>query len=228
MFLNKKRGRFMKFIRLNKKSLIILICIILAITIISVYFINKNNKIFNKNFNIGNNITSKSIQEIEQYILNISSYEAKAEVMIESNKNINKYVLQQKYNNSGKIEQIVLEPSNIEGLTISYNEGNLTINNTKLNLQTVYNNYKYVVDNNLWLNSFIKDYRESNNKSISENSDYIVMTVDISDSNNYGKIKILYINKTTGNPEKMLIQDKNQKNMVYILYSEIRINSVSK
>ncbi len=218
----------MKFIRLNKKSLIILICIILAITIISVYFINKNNKIFNKNFNIGNNITSKSIQEIEQYILNISSYEAKAEVMIESNKNINKYVLQQKYNNSGKIEQIVLEPSNIEGLTISYNEGNLTINNTKLNLQTVYNNYKYVVDNNLWLNSFIKDYRESNNKSISENSDYIVMTVDISDSNNYGKIKILYINKTTGNPEKMLIQDKNQKNMVYILYSEIRINSVSK
>ena len=166
----------MKFIRLNKKSLIILICIILAITIISVYFINKNNKIFNKNFNIGNNITSKSIQEIEQYILNISSYEAKAEVMIESNKNIN----------------------------------------------------KYVVDNNLWLNSFIKDYRESNNKSISENSDYIVMTVDISDSNNYGKIKILYINKTTGNPEKMLIQDKNQKNMVYILYSEIRINSVSK
>lgn len=218
----------MKFIRLNKKSLIILICIILAITIITVYFINKNNKIFNKNFNIGNNITSKSIQEIEQYILNISSYEAKAEVMIESNKNINKYVLQQEYNNSGKIEQIVLEPSNIEGLTISYNEGNLTINNTKLNLQTVYNNYKYVVDNNLWLNSFIKDYRESNNKSISENSDYIVMTVDISDSNNYGKIKILYINKTTGNPEKMLIQDKNQKNMVYILYSEIRINSVSK
>ena len=185
-------------------------------------------KIFNKNFNIGNNITSKSIQEIEQYILNISSYEAKAEVMIESNKNINKYVLKQEYNNSGKIEQIVLEPSNIEGLTISYNEGNLTINNTKLNLQTVYNNYKYVVDNNLWLNSFIKDYRESNNKSISENSDYIVMTVDISDSNNYGKIKILYINKTTGNPEKMLIQDKNQKNMVYILYSEIRINSVSK
>ena len=218
----------MKFIRLNKKSLIILICIILAITIISVYFINKNNKIFNKNFNIGNNITSKSIQEIEQYILNISSYEAKAEVMIESNKNINKYVLKQEYNNSGKIEQIVLEPSNIEGLTISYNEGNLTINNTKLNLQTVYNNYKYVVDNNLWINSFIKDYRESNNKSISENSDYIVMTVDISDSNNYGKIKILYINKTTGNPEKMLIQDKNQKNMVYILYSEIRINSVSK
>lgn len=218
----------MKFIRLNKKSLIILICIILAITIISVYFINKNNKIFNKNFNIGNNITSKSIQEIEQYILNISSYEAKAEVMIESNKNINKYVLKQEYNNSGKIEQIVLEPSNIEGLTISYNEGNLTINNTKLNLQTVNNNYKYVVDNNLWLNSFIKDYRESNNKSISENSDYIVMTVDISDSNNYGKIKILYINKTTGNPEKMLIQDKNQKNMVYILYSEIRINSVSK
>ena len=210
---------------MNKKRIIIFSIVIILVVSTITYFFIKNNY---KNLKFGNNMSNKNIKEIEEYILNISSYEAKAEVMIESNKNINKYVLKQEYNNSGKIEQIVLEPSNIEGLTISYNEGNLTINNTKLNLQTVYNNYKYVVDNNLWLNSFIKDYRESNNKSISENSDYIVMTVDISDSNNYGKIKILYINKTTGNPEKMLIQDKNQKNMVYILYSEIRINSVSK
>ena len=35
------------------------------------FFINKNNKLFNKNFNIGNNITNKSIQEIEEYILNL-------------------------------------------------------------------------------------------------------------------------------------------------------------
>ena len=210
----------------SKKKIYILIAsaFFILIAILFIIFTKNNYKTLKK----GNNINNQIRDKVCDNILNISSYEAKAEVMIESNKNINKYVLKQEYNNSGKIEQIVLEPSNIEGLTISYNEGNLTINNTKLNLQTVYNNYKYVVDNNLWLNSFIKDYRESNNKSISENSDYIVMTVDISDSNNYGKIKILYINKTTGNPEKMLIQDKNQKNMVYILYSEIRINSVSK
>lgn len=215
--------------KLNKKSLIIIITLILIAVILTIYFfINKNNKLFNKNSNIGNNITSKSIQEIEQYILNISSYEAKLDVTVQSNKNTNKYILKQKYNSSGMEEQVVLEPSNIEGLTILYENGKVTINNTKLNLQTVYDNYEYIADNNLWLNSFIKDYKEGSNKSISEDSNNIIMTVDISESNNYGNVKMLYINKNTGNPEKMLIQDKNQKNMVYILYNEIRINDLSK
>mgnify|MGYP005770367881 FL=1 len=215
--------------KLNKKSLIIIITLILIAAILTIYFfINKNNKLFNKNSNIGNNITSKSIQEIEQYILNISSYEAKLDVTVQSNKNTNKYILKQKYNSSGMEEQVVLKPSNIEGLTILYENGKVTINNTKLNLQTVYDNYEYIADNNLWLNSFIKDYKEGRNKSISEDSNNIIMTVDISESNNYGNVKMLYINKNTGNPEKMLIQDKNQKNMVYILYNEIRINDLSK
>lgn len=215
--------------KLNKKSLIIIITLILIAVILTIYFfINKNNKLFNKNSNIGNNITSKSIQEIEQYILNISSYEAKLDVTVQSNKNTNKYILKQKYNSSGMEEQVVLKPSNIEGLSILYENGKVTINNTKLNLQTVYDNYEYIADNNLWLNSFIKDYKEGRNKSISEDSNNIIMTVDISESNNYGNVKMLYINKNTGNPEKMLIQDKNQKNMVYILYNEIRINDLSK
>ena len=215
--------------KLEKKSLIIIITLILIAVILTIYFfINKNNKLFNKNSNIGNNITSKSIQEIEQYILNISSYEAKLDVTVQSNKNTNKYILKQKYDSFGIEEQVVLEPSNIEGLTILYENGKVTINNTKLNLQTVYDNYEYITDNNLWLNSFIKDYKEGSNKSISEDANSIIMTVDISESNNYGNVKMLYINKNTGNPEKMLVQDKNQKNVVYILYNEIRINNLSK
>lgn len=215
--------------KLNIKFKIIILVIVLAIMIFTVYvFTNKSIKMFNKNLNIGNNITNKSIQEIEKYILNISSYEAKLEVTVQSNKNTNKYILEQKYHKGKKEEQIVLEPSNIEGLTISYENEKLTINNTKLNLQTVYDNYEYITDNNLWLKSFIKDYEEGNSKNISEDSKNIIMTVDISQSSNYGKVKILYINKETGNPEKMLIQDKNQKNIVYILYNEIRINDLNK
>lgn len=212
----------------NKKSLIIITLILMFVILTIYFFINKNNKIFNKNSNMGNNITSKSIQEIEQYILNISSYEAKLDVTVQSNKNTNKYILKQKYSDSGMEEQIVLEPSNIDGLTITYENDKLTINNTKLNLQTVYDNYEYITDNNLWLNSFIKDYREENSKSISEDSENIIMTVNIEESNNYGNVKMLYINKNTGNPEKLLIQDKNQKNVVYILYNEIRINNLDK
>lgn len=220
------KGMIFKVKKLIKIPIIILI-LILLLTILTLYFfINKNNKLFNKNSNIGNNITNKSIQEIEEYILNISSYEAKLEVTVQSNKNTNKYILKQKYINSKLEEQVVVEPSNIEGLTILYENGKLTVNNTKLNLQTVYDNYEETTQNNLWLNSFIEEYKNNNNRSISEDSNYVIMTVNT--ANNYEKVETLYINKNTGNPEKMIIQDKNQKNMVYILYNEIRINNLSK
>ena len=219
------KGIIFQMKKLIKKPIIIVLILFLIVLMIY-FFINKNNKLFNKNFNIGNNITNKSIQEIEEYILNISSYEAKLEVTVQSNKNTNKYILKQKYINSKLEEQVVVEPSNIEALTILYENGKLTVNNTKLNLQTVYDNYEEITQNNLWLNSFIEEYKNNNNRSISEDSNYVIMTVNT--ANNYEKVETLYINKNTGNPEKMIIQDKNQKNMVYILYNEIRINNLSK
>lgn len=219
------KGMIFQMKKLIKKPIIIVLILFLIVLMIY-FFINKNNKLFNKNFNIGNNITNKSIQEIEEYILNISSYEAKLEVTVQSNKNTNKYILKQKYINSKLEEQVVVEPSNIEGLTILYENGKLTVNNTKLNLQTVYDNYEEITKNNLWLNSFIEEYKNNNNRSISEDSNYVIMTVNT--TNNYEKVETLYIDKNTGNPEKMIIQDKNQKNMVYILYNEIRINNLSK
>ncbi len=219
------KGMIFQMKKLIKKPIIIVL-ILFLIVLMLYFFINKNNKLFNKNFNIGNNITNKSIQEIEEYILNISSYEAKLEVTVQSNKNTNKYILKQKYINSKLEEQVVVEPSNIEGLTILYENGKLTVNNTKLNLQTVYDNYEEITQNNLWLNSFIEEYKNNNNRSISEDSNYVIMTVNT--TNNYEKVETLYIDKNTGNPEKMIIQDKNQKNMVYILYNEIRINNLSK
>ena len=171
--------------KLIKKPIIIVLILFLIVLMIY-FFINKNNKLFNKNFNIGNNITNKSIQEIEEYILNISSYEAKLEVTVQSNKNTNKYILKQKYINSKLEEQVVVEPSNIEGLTILYENGKLTVNNTKLNLQTVYDNYEEITQNNLWLNSFIEEYKKNNNRNISENSNYVIMTVNT--AKNYEKV----------------------------------------
>ena len=69
-------------IYLNKKNILIILTV-LIISIIIIFFIKNNYK----NFKIGNNVTSKSIEEIEDYILNISSYDANVEVTIKSNKN---------------------------------------------------------------------------------------------------------------------------------------------
>ena len=207
-----------------KKIIIFVSLIVIAILI---FFFVKNNY---KKFNIGNNITSKSIKEVENYILNINSYKAKIEVEVQSNKNENKYILMQKFAKPNISKQEVLEPSNVKGIETIYNGKDLTINNSNLGLSSIYENYQYMIDNCLWINSFIEDYKECNEdeKAIREENDEIVMETKVRKESKYIKYKKLYIDSKTYKPSKMLIQDVNKKTLVYISYKEIEIDSLSK
>ena len=208
----------------NKREIFIILIIVLILSIILFFFIKNNykNKIF------GNNMSNKNIEEIEEYILNISSYEAKIEVTVESNRNTNKYILEQLYQKNKISKQTILEPNNIAGLETKYENGTLTINNSKLNLTTVYENYNYLVENCLWLDSFIQDYIEGKNKNeakiIQENDVITMETKTRNENNRYIYSKKLTIDKKTGKPTKLLVQDMNQKNLIYILYTEITVN----
>ena len=196
-------------IYLNKKNILIILTV-LIISIIIIFFIKNNYK----NFKIGNNVTSKSIEEIEDYILNISSYDANVEVTIKSNKNENKYILHQKCGENNVLKQEIIEPRNIQGLQTIYNNGYLEIKNTKLGLSTIMENYPYVTDNVLWLFSFIKDYKECSKKTIKEEENMYIMEVITENSNEYLNNKTLYIDKKTNKPIKMLIKDKNKKTLI--------------
>lgn len=208
---------------MNKKKIILILVILIVFVIIAI-FIKSNYK----TLNFGNTITSKSIEEMEEYILNISSYEAEIEVTITSNKNENKYILNQKCSKDNVLKQEVIEPSNIQGLQTIYNDGKLEIKNSKLGFTTIYENYPYITENVLWLFSFSKDYKESSKKSIKEENNNYVMEVNVENTNQYMYSKILYIDKNTNKPSKMLIQDKNNKTLIYILYKEIKFDSLSK
>lgn len=204
----------------NKKKIFIIIGILLLIIILMFFCLNKS-----KVQTIGNNSTS---QEIVDYILNISSYEAKLEVEVKSNKNTNKYILKQQYINPDISTQEVLEPSNIQGTKIIKDGNNLKLENTNLNLSTIFENYEYLADNALDLNCFIEDYKENQNSSYEEKDNQIIMKTQSKSDNKYTKNKILYIDKNTGNPSKMEIVDSNQNITVYILYNEVKINSLDK
>ena len=165
---------------------------------------------------------------MEEYILNISSYEAKLEVTVTSNKNENKYILSQKCGDNNVFKQEVIEPSNIQGLQTIYSDGKLEIKNTKLGLTTIFENYPYITENSLWLTSFAKEYKESSKKSIKEQDGFYVMEVTVENLNKYICSKILYIDKNTNKPSKMYIKDANNKTLIYILYNEIKFDSLSK
>lgn len=206
----------------NKK--LILICIVAMIIIILFFIIFKI--LYYKNTKIGNTIIDKTLEEVKMYILNISSYEAEIEVTVESNKNTNKYIMEQKYSKPNIASQRIIEPKNIEGLTIKYDGTNLEISNSNLDLKTIYENYTYVSDNILWLSDFIENYK-NNNGTITEENGVIIMETKCN-KNKYNTYEKLYIDRNANKITKLVIEDENKKSKIYITYNKIKIGSLNK
>ena len=172
----------------------------------------------------GNTITSRSEEEIIQNILNMKRYTAEIEVEVQSNKNQNQYKLKQTYTSPNIEKQEVLKPEQIAGIVTEYDGQNLRINHQKFNLSTLYENYPYVVSNDLWLNSFIWDYQNYSDKKSSVKQEQIVLEVKNEQGNKYSICKELYIDKKTGKPIKLIVQDINQNIRIYISYTKIEIS----
>lgn len=205
----------------KSKFIIILIIIILLGAILFLVFSKNTAKVF-KN---GNNKTS---QEIVDYILNISSYKLSVTVEVISNKNTNKYKLNQQYASPNVTSQEVVEPSNIAGVKITNDGTNLTLENSDLNLSTIFENYNYLGDNCLDLIAFIENYKSNPNSEFIEEEKQIIMKTKSGNENRYTKNKTLYIDRETLQPTKLEIKDNNEKTTVYILYNEVEIDSTNK
>ena len=203
----------------NKKTIII-ISILITILIVFLIIFYKNPA---KKSQIGNNSSS---QEIVDYILNISSYEAEIEVEVISNKNSNKYKLKQQYINPNISTQEILEPENLTGIKIIKKDKELKLENSKLNLTKIFENYEYMTDNCLDLNSFIQEYKAIEKSDYEEKENEIVMKIENTDSR-YQKYKNLYIDRKSGNPTKMEIKDDSKKTLIYILYKEVELNNLN-
>jgi outer membrane lipoprotein-sorting protein len=201
--------------KFNKKITVIVIAIVLILFFIIFRIYHY------KNIKTGNNITDKTLQEIESYILNISSYEAEIELKVESNKNSNKYIIKQKFEKPNICYQEVVEPKNIEGLTVKYDGKNLEVSNTKLNLSKIYEYYQYITDNVLWLSDFIENYK-ANNGTISEKDGIIIMENRCKE-NTYITSEKLYIDRNANRIIKLEVEDENNKTRIYITYNEIKI-----
>ncbi len=203
---------------------IILISIVIIVIIIA-FFIKTNYKIFN----LGNNMSNKSADEIEKYILDINSYELTSNITIQTNKNTNIYVIKEKCIKDNNIfKQEILEPENVKGISFMYDGTNLKVENSKLNLNKIYENYPYIGENTITLMSFINDYMESNETNISQNENEVILETKLKNGNKYIAYKKLYISKDTVTPIKLEIQDITQKTSIYILYNEIKINNLQK
>lgn len=201
---------------MKNKKIILFIFIILII----IFAIIIGKKMIKKTKS-GNNISS---QEIVDKILNINSYIAKIKVQINSNKNQNIYILKQEYNTERGFVQEVIEPSNIAGVKIIKKDNILTIENTELDLKTIFENYNGLENNNLDLINFINEYKENDKSFFEEKNNEIILRTSSEKDNIYQKNKVLYIDKNNIIPTKLIVQDYNQNSTIIIEYNEIELN----
>lgn len=201
---------------MKKKTIIIIFWILIICVLGIIIFIKKQNNTY-KILNVGNNSNENiTLDEIEKMLLNINYYEATIEVTVKSNKNTNKYLMKQVHCAEQDI-QTIIEPSDLEGVEMIYRDNKLEVKNSKLNISKIYSDYPYIDDNALWLNSFLKDYKNVNPKIKEEKNEFII---EIESQ----KIKKrLYIEKNSKNISKLEITDANKNDRVYILYNEITL-----
>ena len=198
----------------NKTLKIIMIIIsIMTIFFTTFFYITKSKKI-----KMGNNISS---QEVIENILNISSYESIIEVEVNSNKNVNKYIIKQTYIAPDISEQEIIEPQNIKGIKIKKTKNELKVENTNLNISKIYSNYPYITNNCMDLNTFIEKYKQNEKQEYEEKDNEIILETE-NEENPYTKYRTLYINKETGKPTRMEIKDNSKKTLIYILYKEVK------
>ena len=207
----------------RKSTKVVKIIVILVLGIVCVSLLYKNLfKNQTKNLEIGNNNTS---QEIIQNLLDISSYEAIIDVTVYSNKNENRYKIRQIYENEKNTSQEIIEPTNIAGIKITQEGENLKIENSKLSLTNIIENYQYITDNCLDLSCFVRDYKQCAENNITEENDTIILETISQTQNKYIKYKELKIDKKTGKPLQMEIKSDSKKTTIYILYNEVKINN---
>lgn len=205
---------------MNRKVFITIIFFIILIIIFSSIFL-----IFNyKTLKSGNNtISIKNIENVSEYILNINEYNAEVEVTVKSNKNENKYIINQKCMDNYSYQE--MEYENNKKIIIEHKDNKVIIRNTSLKLEKIYESWEFLIENNLFLTTFVENFKETDEKEILVNENYYVVNLklkNISDKN--VAYKSLYINKNNGKIEKLEIYDINKNRTIYILYKEITIN----
>ena len=196
-----------------KKKIIISISILIALflIILCVKFSNFGN----------NNINQDSVKDI----FNMQEYEAEIEATITSNKNENKYKIKEQYTKSEeKATQEVLEPEDLKGVKIIKQGAKITLENTQLNLSKIFEECNGIVESDMNLLTFIKNYKENTQQSsMEEKNKEIILKTKSNSNNKHLESKVLYIDKTTGKPTKMEIKDTNKKTIVYIVYNKVEI-----
>lgn len=198
---------------MNLKKLLFIFVLICIIIFSILYYIFSN---------LGNNKSINQEEFVDNILNKFQEYEANVDILVLSNKTQNNYNMNQIVNKDSS-KFIVNSPENIKNMAVEINNNILKITNTKINMEKVYENYGNVLNNNLFLNTFINDYKNNDSKEYEKNDEIILETKLNNNNDTYIKFKELHLDKVTGLPKELIIKDNTKKTCISIKYNDIKI-----
>ncbi len=172
---------------------------------------------------VGNNKIVEDVDDLDEYFLGMKNYRASCVVSVVSNKNENTYRLSQ-VQQDGVLVQEVVDADTGDGVVIECDGNKVTVRNTALSLEKVFDMYGEMFNSSMGLDAFIEDYVADSRREVREENGYFIVSVRAKNSQNrYSKSKVLYFNRESNSIEKIVVKDINNNDLVIIEYISLEI-----
>lgn len=172
----------------------------------------------------GNN-EEKIIENLGKTLDNYTGYETEAEIKITMDEKESIYKLRENYINEDEIILEILEPKDSSGVIIEYKGDNIFLNNTSINQSISLKSIKGI-HKGLLFGEVFKDRNliTSIKEEKIDEINYYIINYTPKDKNKYNKEKIIYLNKKSFKPDKMIVIDENNDQRVLIKYQNFKFN----
>ncbi len=173
--------------------------------------------------------TKDEYKTIQEKLMAMESYYAKATITYISNKSESTYTIEQKVLKDGRYLIKVLEPEEVLGSIILF-DGNIVWSyNPNLDSKISVIEKDSLERTEISLFSFLEHYVKSQDTAVEtskmDNNIYTILDAEIPGQNDFFSTEKLWINNETKEPEKLVIYDNDEKERIILTITDFEYNA---
>ncbi len=174
------------------------------------------------------NVEENAYEKVNKMLMELTDYEAIAEVTYKSNKNENTYLTRQKARKTGEYKIEVIGPENVAGTITIYDNEVIYQYNPKNSGEVYMATDDTQERSELFLTSFIENYSKSLNSAVAvgnfEEGKVTTLETTINGDNPYINNEVLTVDNETLKPISLIIRDTKGEERIIITYKEFIYN----
>lgn len=171
----------------------------------------------------------EEFNDIQKIFSSVNNYISTGNITVMGNKSSKDYRVKHTFQKPDKYIVEIIEPIESRGNKTIYNGDSAYMYNEKIRQYTILKEIGIPEDKILFLGYFLRNLSNTEalkvKKDTIESKEYIVISIEIPGSNMYRSYEELWIDKSTKLPYKLSIYDSKNKEVVKIIYEDVKYNT---